>query len=146
MKESPQQTQRDKEFGREQDNGKCPCKADMSRHIFSYRNDHPHGCPAVCHNIHNAHRIELHGQHLHRDLSEPFRLLIHFLRLHLIRLIDLERCKALKILKKAVAQLCVDPPVFAEQFFGKLLHRHDGQRDQRYTDQKHNTGFHTDRR
>ena len=53
-----------------------------------------------------------------------------------VGLIDLQGGQALNVLEEAVAQGGVLAPVFVQQLFGELLHRHDGHGDQRHAAQQ----------
>ena len=72
-------------------------------------------------------------------------LLIHFPGLLLIRLIDLQGGKSLKVFQEAVPQPCIDPPVLVQQPFCHLLHCHDRHRDQGNAHQEHQAGIQADR-
>ena len=87
--------------------------------------------------VHDGDRIELHGQHLHRDPAELLRFLPHDFLPRLIRLIDLQRDQPLQVLQKMIAQRSILSPITREQLLGERLHSSDGHRDQRHANQEH---------
>ena len=46
--------------------------------------------------------------------------------------LDVYKRQALEVLEKAVAEFCVLVPVVTQDFLGNLLHRCDGDRDERH--------------
>ena len=137
MKKRAEKTQRDKKFRRQQNEHQRSVYAHRTFHELRKSHDHPHCCPAVGDDIHHAGGVELHGQHLHGDPPEPLGFLVHLRRFHLIRTVDLQSSQSLEVFKEAVSQFRVYTPVFVQQPLRDLLHRHDGDRDQRHADQKH---------
>ena len=136
MEEGSKKTQRNEEFRCQQDQHQCPVDAQIPFHELSERHDHPHRCAAVGDDVHNAGRVELHGQHLHSDLPEPLGFLIHLLCFLLVRTVDLQRGQSLQVLKKAVSQFRIDSPIFIQKFLCNLLDRNNGNGDQGNTDQQ----------
>ena len=143
VKKRAQKTQRDKKLSRQKKKRQDTGQPDLPMRKFSDRLDHAHSCTSVGHDIHHAGRIELHSQHLHRNAPELLRFLVHFLRFLFICLIDFQRRQSLQILQEAVSQSCIHAPVFVKKPFGDLLHHNNGEWDQRHTEEKHCTCFHT---
>ena len=131
-----QQPQRQEEICRQQHDGQRGRQAQLTLGKGGHRTDDAQPGPAVGHQVHQGHRIQLHGQHLHGDLAEALGLGVHLLMLPAIGLIDLQGGQALDVFQKAVAQGGVLAPVFCQQLFGKFLHRHDGHGDERHTAQQ----------
>ena len=146
VEERTKESERNEKFRCQKDNGKCSGKADVSVRVFQYGDDHSDGRAAVGDKIHHTDRIQLHGQYLHGNLAEAFGLLVHLTGFHPVCLIDFQSCQSLQIFQKTVAELRVDSPVFIQQFFGEFLHRHNGYRNQRHTDQKNEACLEADRR
>ena len=101
--------------------------------------DHARRCSAIGDDIHHTGGIQLHHQHLHGDLPEPLRLLVHLPGPDAVTLVYLQRGQTLKIFQKAVPQFCVNSPIPFQKFPGYFLYRHDGYRYQRHTNQQHQT-------
>ena len=120
-------------------------KAHPSPRQLPQGDDHARRRPSVGDDVHDAGGIELHGQHLHGDPPEFLGLLVHLPGLLLIRLINLQGSQALEIFQEAVPQLCVNAPVFCQQAPGKLLHRHNGYRDEGHADKEHKAGSPADK-
>ena len=141
MEKRPQRPQGQKELGRQQNYGKTPQKANAPGPKLPRRNHNAQGRAAVGDQIHHNDRVQLHAQHLHGDPAEMFGLFVHLLLLLLVRLVYFQGGEPLQILQKAVAQGGVLPPITAQQPLGKLLHRHNGNRNQRHADHQHHRRF-----
>ena len=131
-----QQAQGQEEIRRQQEDGQGAGQAELALGKGRCRADDAKTRTAVGHQVHQGHAVQLHGQHLHRDLAEPLGLGIHLLVLPAVCLIDFQGGQALDILQKAVAQGGVLAPVVRQQLLGELLHRHNGQGDERHTAQQ----------
>ena len=136
MEVAAQQAQGQEEIRRQQEDGQGAGQAELALGKGRCRADDAKTRTAVGHQVHQGHAVQLHGQHLHRDLAEPLGLGIHLLVLPAVCLIDLQGGQALDILQKAVAQGGVLAPVVRQQLLGELLHRHNGQGDERHTAQQ----------
>ena len=131
-----QQPQRQEEVRRQQHDGQCGGQGQPACRKCSHRADDAKARTAVSHQVHQCHRVQLHGEHLHGDLAEALGLRIHLLVLPAVGLINFQGGQALNVLKEAVAKGGVFAPVVCQQLFGKLLHRHDGHGDQRHAAQQ----------
>ena len=141
MEKRSQKPQGNEKLRGQKDNGQSSGKIQASCQKFTDRHYHSHSSAPICHNIHNTGRIQLHGQDLHGDPPEFLGLPVHLLCFLFICLVNFQSCQPLEIFQKTVSQPCIDPPVSAQKFFCKFLHRYNRHRDQRYTDQQHQTGF-----
>ncbi len=97
---------------------------------------HPKGSSPIGNKIHHRDGVQLHDQHPHGDFPEILRFLIHFFVPRLIRLIDFQCRQPLQILQERIPKRGVLPPVFRKEFLRELLHRHNADRNQRYTEKK----------
>ena len=107
VKVAAQQPQRQEEICRQQHDGQRGRQAQLTLGKGGHRTDDAQPGPAVGHQVHQGHRIQLHGQHLHGDLAEALGLGVHLLMLPAIGLIDLQGGQALDVFQKAVAHLQV---------------------------------------
>ena len=140
----PQRTHRQKEICREQQNAKRPGQADTPCGQLPRRDADAECRAAVSDDVHHDDRVELHGQHLHRDLAEVLCLAIHRLMAGLVGPVNFQRGQPLQVFQKAVAQCSVLAPVSAQQPLGKLLHSHNGNRDHRHADHQNDSRFQAD--
>ena len=137
VKEASQLPHGNEEIRRQKDDGQAAPQAHLLGPVLGHRQNHAQGRSAVGDQIHDGHGIQLHGQHLHGDLSELFRLPVHLLIFVVVRLVDFQSGQSLEILQEGVAQGSILPPVFGQKFLGKGLHRRDSHRNQRHAEQKH---------
>ena len=131
-----QQTQRQEEICRQQDDGQRRRQGNLPLCERRHRADDAQTCTAVGHQVHQGHRVQLHGQHLHGDLAEALGLFVHLFVLPAVGLIDLQRGQALNVFQKAVAEGGVLAPILVQQLLGKFLHGHNGHRDEGHTAQQ----------
>ena len=131
-----QQPQRQEKVRRQQHDGQCGGQGQPACRKCSHRADDAKARTAVSHQVHQCHRVQLHGEHLHGDLAEALGLRIHLLVLPAVGLINFQGGQALNVLQKAVAKGGVFAPVVRQQLFGKLLHCHNGHGDQRHAAQQ----------
>ena len=112
MKEGAELSHGDKEIRRKENDEQTSRKSDMTAFVLRRRHDNAKRRTAVGDEIHDRDGVELHGQHLHGNLSEFLRLPVHLLIFEAVRLIDLQRGQPLQIFKESVAQRRVLSPVF----------------------------------
>ena len=131
-----QQPQRQEKVRRQQHDGQCGGQGQLACRKGRHRTDDAKARTAIGHQVHQCHRVQLHGKHLHGDLAEALGLRIHLLVLPAVGLINFQGGQALNVLKEAVAKGGVFAPVVRQQLFGKLLHCHNGHGDQRHAAQQ----------
>ena len=136
MEVAAQQPQRQEKVCCQQQNGQGSGQFQLPRRKGCHGADDAQPRAAVGHQVHQGHRVQLHGQHPHGDLAEALSFGVHLLVLPAVGLINFQGGQPLNVLQKAVAQRGVLAPVAAQQLFGKLLHRHDGHGDQRHAAQQ----------
>ena len=146
MEEAPQLAHRQEEIRRQQHDRQASRQADAPARQLRHRHHHAQRRAAIGDNIHDGDGIELHRQHLHRDLPEILGGGVHLLMALFIRLIDLQRRQTLQILKERIAQRGILAPIAGEQFLCPRLHRRDGDRNQRHADKQHDRRAQADRR
>ena len=137
MEEAAQKPHGQEKIRRQQQNHQAALQADSPRRQTAHRQHHAGRRAAVGDQVHDGDGVELHGQHPHGDPAEGLGLGVHLLVLALVGLVDFQGGEALEIFEKGIPQGGVLAPVAAQQLFGPSLHRHDGRRDQRHTDQQH---------
>ena len=137
MEVGAQQPQRQKEICRQQHNGQAPGQPQLPGSKGRHRADDAQRRTAVCQQIHQGNRVQLHGQHAHGNFAEPLGVLIHLFVLPAVRTVNFQGGQALDVLQKVIAQAGVLAQIFIQQLFGKLLYGHNGHGDQRHADQQH---------
>ncbi len=134
----PQGTHGDEEVGRQEDDGECGEKRHVARGVLHKRHDDTDCGATIGEDVHDGHRVQLHGQKLHGGAAELLGLIVHALVALGIGLIDFQRGKALQVLQKRAAQIGVGAPVFAHHAAGNLLNGDDGRGDERHAhEQRH---------
>ena len=111
MEVAAQQPQRQEKVRRQQHDGQCGGQGQPACRKRSHRADDAKARTAVSHQVHQCHRVQLHGEHLHGDLAEALGLRIHLLVLPAVGLINFQGGQALNVLKEAVAKGGVLAPV-----------------------------------
>ena len=140
MEKGAQEPERQEKFTGQKHNTESSGKAQVSMKELRHCHSHTNSRTAISHNIHHTGGIQLHGQNLHGDLTEPLGFRIHLICFLLIRLIDLQSSQALKVFQKGISKTGINAPVPVKKLLRNLLYHHNGNWDQRHADQKYHTG------
>ena len=111
VKERPQQPHGKKKIRGQNHNQQTAEKVDLSPTILGHSQDDPQRRSPISHQVHDGDGVELHGQHLHGDLSKTLGLLVHLLLFEGVRLVDFQGRQPLEVLQKCVPQRGILPPV-----------------------------------
>lgn len=130
----PQRAHGQEEIRRQQQNAERTLQTHAAGGKLFSRHGNAQRRAAVGDDVHNDDGVQLHRQDFHRHLAEMLGLAVHGRMAGFVCLVDFECGQPLKVFQKAVTQRGVLAPVFAQQFFGKFLHSHDGNRNQRHAD------------
>ena len=136
MEERPERAQRDEELRRQEHHGKGREQGDLAVRELNERHDDAHRRAAEREQVHDRDRVQLHAQKPHRRTAKRLGLLVHARMALPVGLVDLERGQTLQVLEERAAQVGVGAPVGAHDALGDLLHRHDGQGDERHARQE----------
>ena len=136
MEKRPQRTHGDEELRRQEHHAKRRIKGDLAVGELHHRRDDAHSRAAEGEHVHHRDGVKLHGEQAHRRPAEGLGLLVHLAMARLIGLIDLQGGQTLQVLKECPAKIGVRSPIPAHDALGDLLHRHDGDRDQRHANQQ----------
>ena len=140
MEKGAQEPERKKKFTGQKYNAERPGKAQIPVKELCHCHSHTNSRTAISHNIHHTGGIQLHGQDLHSNLTEPLGFRIHLICFLLIRLIDLQGSQALKVFQKGISKTGINAPVPVKKLLRNLLYHHNGNGNQRHADQKYHTG------
>ena len=106
-----EKTHRQEELNCEQDDPKRSGKIDLPVQVTADRDNHTQSRSAVGDDVHDNDGVQLHLKNFHRDDAKALALSIHLLGFLRVRAVYFQRCHALKVLKEAVAETCVNIPV-----------------------------------
>ena len=132
MEVRPQGAHGDEEVRRQEDDGECGEERHVARGVLHKRHDDADCGAAVGEDVHDGHRVQLHGEQLHGGAAELLGLGVHALVALGVGLVDFQRGEALQVLQKSAAQVGVGAPVLAHHAAGDLLNGDDGCGNERH--------------
>ena len=146
MEKRPQRTHGDEELRRQEHHAKRRIEGDLAVSELHHCRDDARSRAAEGEHVHHGDGVELHGEQAHRGSAEGLSLLVHLTMARLVGLIDLQGGQTLQVLKERAAKIGVGSPIPAHDALGDLLHRNDGDRDQRHANQQGDGGRQAKRR
>ena len=146
VEKRPEGAHGQEELGRKEYDGERGGKTQITMEELAQRQAYAHRRAAVCQHVHDRDGVQLQAKHAHRCAAKALGLLVHQLMAGFVRLIDLERGKALDILEEASAQIEIAPPVVSHDPLRHFLKHHYGSRDKRHAHKQHERGGKRERR